>query len=56
METSRLFKRSAAVIGTCLGLVGLASAQTDAGFPAPTGSVTPAGAKVEKLFDGDCFA
>jgi len=56
METLRLFKRSAAVIGTCLGLVGLASAQTDAGFPAPTGSVTPAGAKVEKLFDGDCFA
>src|SRR3972149_6618150 len=56
MKTSRLFKRSAAVIGTCLGLVGFASAQTDAGFPAPTGSVTPAGAKVEKLFDGDCFA
>jgi len=38
METLRLFKRSAAVIGTCMGLVGLASAQTDAGFPAPTQS------------------
>ena len=47
METSRLFKRSAAVIGTCLGLIGVASAQTDAGFPAPTGSVVAAGAKVE---------
>lgn len=33
-------------------------AQTDSGFPAPTGdaSVIPAGAKVEKLFDADCFA
>jgi len=33
-------------------------AQSDAGFPAPTGdaSIIPAGAKVEKLFDADCFA
>ncbi len=32
--------------------------QTDAGFPAPTGdpSIVPAGAKVERLFDSDCFA
>ena len=56
METLQLFKRGAAVIGACLGLVSVASAQTDTGFPAPTGSVASSGAKVEKLFEGDCFA
>ncbi|MFO1319141.1 MAG: SMP-30/gluconolactonase/LRE family protein [Burkholderiales bacterium] len=37
---------------------GAAMAQTDAGFPAPAGdaSVVAAGAKVEKLFEADCFS
>jgi gluconolactonase len=35
-----------------------AAAQTDAGFPAPEGdsSIIVAGAKVEKLFEADCFS
>jgi gluconolactonase len=58
MELLQVVTRSAAVLGTCLGLAGMAAAQSDAGFPAPTGdrSIIPAGAKVEKLFEGDCFA
>jgi gluconolactonase len=50
--------RSAALLGACLGLIGQAIAQTDAGFPPPTGdrSIVPAGAKVEKLFEADCFS
>jgi gluconolactonase len=40
------------------GFGGFASAQTDAGFPAPQGdsSIIAAGAKVEKLFEADCFS
>jgi gluconolactonase len=56
MKAVRQIKRSAAVIGTCLAMVGAAAAQTDAGFPAPTGNVFPSGAKVEKLFEADCFS
>lgn len=56
MKAVRQIKRSAAVIGTCLAMVGAAAAQTDAGFPAPTGSIFPSGAKVEKLFEADCFS
>lgn len=48
--------KTAVVAGACLGLAGAAFAQSDAGFPAPTGNVAASGAKVEKLFDGDCFA
>jgi len=50
--------RVAVTTWAALGFGVTALAQTDAGFPAPTGdpSVIVAGAKVEKLFDGDCFA
>ena len=56
MNAAGLMKRSVAVFAACFGIAGFAVAQSDAGFPAPTGSVFPSGAKVEKLFDGDCFA
>jgi sugar lactone lactonase YvrE len=41
-----------------LGFGGLARAQTDAGFPDPLGDadIIVAGAKVEKLFEADCFS
>jgi len=41
-----------------LGLGGVASAQTDAGFPEPVGdsNIIVSGAKVEKLFEADCFS
>lgn len=44
----------AALAGTSPSLL----AQTDAGFPAPTGDagIIVAGSKVERLFDADCFA
>jgi gluconolactonase len=59
MKALAMAKRGAAVLGACLGLAASgALAQTDAGFPAPTGdrSIVPAGAKVEKLFEADCFS
>ena len=56
MKAAGLMKQGVAVFAACFGLAGFAAAQSDAGFPAPTGSVFPSGAKVEKLFDGDCFA
>ncbi|HZP93649.1 MAG TPA: SMP-30/gluconolactonase/LRE family protein [Burkholderiales bacterium] len=55
MKALRLAIRSAAVIGTCLGLAGAAHA-VDPGFPAPTGdpSIIPQGAKLDRIFDGGC--
>ncbi|MFN0316240.1 MAG: SMP-30/gluconolactonase/LRE family protein [Burkholderiales bacterium] len=53
VSASRLSKFAIALV---LAQGTFALAQSD--FPAPTGdpSVVPAGAKLEKLFDGDCFA
>ncbi len=50
--------RCAAALCAALGLGSIASAQTDAGFPAPQGdsAIISAGAKVEKLFEADCFS
>jgi len=55
MNWTLAFSRSVAVAGLTLG-TSLAVLAED--LPAPTGdpSVIPAGAKLEKLFDGDCFA
>ena len=53
-------RKLAGIAGAVVAAVGLgaAQAQTDAGFPAPTGDqgIVPAGAKVEKLFEADCFS
>ena len=50
--------RCAAALCAALGLASTASAQTDAGFPAPQGDpgIIAANAKVEKLFEADCFS
>jgi gluconolactonase len=57
MSIARKLTGLAAASIAAFGL-GTAQAQTDAGFPAPTGdsSVIPSGAKVEKLFEADCFS
>jgi gluconolactonase len=59
-DMRRLSHLARATLAGCIlaGFGGAALAQTDAGFPAPTGdsSIIAAGAKVEKLFDGDCFS
>jgi gluconolactonase len=57
MRFAREFTCIAAVLAVSLATTA-ARAQTDAGFPAPTGdrSIVPAGAKVEKLFEADCFS
>src|SRR5882672_8088300 len=56
METLRLFKRSAAVLGTLLALSAAVHAADPATFPAPTGDAAfvPGGAKLELIFDGGC--
>ena len=48
----------AATLVAAFGAASAANAQSDAGFPAPTGdaSIVVAGAKVEKLFEADCFS
>jgi gluconolactonase len=58
MTTRRNLAHGALALAGTLVLSAGALAQTDAGFPAPTGdsSIIPSGAKVEKLFEGDCFA
>ena len=50
--------RNLALALSALLATSAAWAQTDAGFPAPTGdsSIIAAGTKVERLFDADCFA
>ena len=57
METLRLFKRSAAVIGTLLAFSAAVHAADPSTFPAPVGdrSIIPAGAKLELIFDGGCM-
>ncbi len=56
METMRLFKRSAAVLGTLLA-ISTAAYAVDPGFPAPVGDTNfvPAGAKLDRIFDGGCM-
>lgn len=59
MRTRRFLKSLSLWVGVgVLGVAGGAGAQTDAGFPAPTGasSVIVPGARVEKLFEADCFS
>ena len=50
-------KRSAVMLGTCLSLASGAALAVDPGFPAPTGdpSIVPAGAKLDRVFDGGCM-
>lgn len=57
METLRLFKRSAAVLGTLLAFSAAVHAADPSTFPAPVGdrSIIPAGAKLELIFDGGCM-
>jgi gluconolactonase len=58
MTSMSRFTRGAIAACILLGFGAAASAQTDAGFPAPVGDsdIIVAGAKVEKLFEGDCFS
>ena len=50
------FTYIAAALGLALGVTGAAFAD-DPGFPAPTGdpAFVPAGAKLERLFNGGCM-
>ena len=50
------FKYIAAILGLALG-VAVTTFADDPGFPAPTGdpAFVPAGAKLERLFDGGCM-
>jgi gluconolactonase len=50
------FKHIAAALGLALGVAVTAFAD-DPGFPGPTGdpAFVPAGAKLERLFDGGCM-
>ena len=56
MSTIYGFKRIAAGLGLTIGLVATAFAD-DPGFPAPIGdsAFVPAGAKLERIFDGGCI-
>ena len=58
MTSLSRFKRSALAACVLLGAAGVARAQSDAGFPEPVGDsdILVAGAKVEKLFEADCFS
>ena len=56
MSTTHGFKRMTAALGLAVGLVATAFAD-DPGFPAPVGdpAFVPAGAKLERIFDGGCM-
>ena len=56
MSTTYGFNRIAAAFGLAIGLVATAFAD-DPGFPAPVGdsAFVPAGAKLERIFDGGCI-
>lgn len=58
MTSMSRFTRGAIAAAILLGFGGAARAQTDAGFPDPVGDadIIVAGAKVEKLFEADCFS
>src|SRR6185503_20241800 len=56
MNNSSSFKRIAVALGLTVGFAANAFAD-DAGFPAPVGdpAYVPAGAKLERIFDGGCM-
>ena len=56
MSTTHGFKRMTAALGLAVGLAASAFAD-DPGFPAPVGDAAfvPAGAKLERIFDGGCM-
>ena len=56
MSNYARFKRMTAALGLALGLAATAFAD-DPGFPAPVGdpAFVPAGAKLERIFDGGCM-
>jgi gluconolactonase len=56
MRISIRVKRSAAIVSLLSGLGAISAFAADPGFPAPTGdpSFVPAGAKLERVFEGGC--
>jgi len=57
MSNTYSFKRIGVALGIALGLVAVTALADDPGFPAPVGdpAFVPAGAKLERIFDGGCM-